>query len=110
MKYTKFYTVKEWKKFDKVAERENGTDITMQEVLLKKYNVILTDHLTRKEKVKVQRQKLKKKLTIKNIQKATKAVSKGINNFSKEMDGFKLYDGPKKDYSILMGKPKSFKL
>ena len=111
MKYTKFYTVKEWKKFDKAAERENGIDISMQEILLKKYNVILTDHMTRKEKVKAQRQKLKKKLTIKNIQKATKAVSNGINSFSRQMDGFHLYDGPKKDYSVLMGKPpKSFRL
>ena len=111
MRYTKFYTVKEWKKFDKTAERENGIDITMQEILLKKYNIILTDHMTRKEKVKVQREKLRKKLTIKNIQKATKAISKGINGFSREMESFKLYDGPKKDYSVLMGKPpKSFRL
>lgn len=111
MKYLKKYTVKEWKKFDRVVERENGVDITMQEILLQKYNIILIDHMTRKEKVKSQRMKLKKKLTIKNIQRATKIISKAVNSFSREMEGFKLYDGPQKDYSVLMGKkPKSFRL
>lgn len=108
MKYRNFirlgirkYTVKEWKRFD----------LFKQEILCKKFDIILTDHMTRKEKVKAQRKKLIKKITIKNIQKGIRTVSNGINSFSREMDNFKLYDGPKKDYSVLMGKkPSSFRL
>ncbi len=50
MRYKKYLTVKEWKRFDKWAERVNGVDITAQEVLLSKYEIILTDWKSDKEK------------------------------------------------------------
>lgn len=40
----KYFTCKEWRRFNKVVEREDGNDITAQEILLKKYDVILTDY------------------------------------------------------------------
>lgn len=81
MRYVKEYTVKEWKKFDKVAERENGVDITMQEVLLKRYDVILTDYKTKKEKIFG----IIDKFNAKNINKGIDKFNKGVDQFSKVM-------------------------
>lgn len=44
----KYFTCKEWARFNKIVERENGNDITAQEVLLQKYEIILTDYKPRK--------------------------------------------------------------
>ena len=44
MRYRKYYTVKEWKRFDVYAERVNGIDITAQELLCNKYDIVLTDY------------------------------------------------------------------
>lgn len=79
MIYTKYYTVKEWKKFDKVAERENGIDITMQEILLKKYDVILLDYKTKKEKLF----SVIDKFNAKNINTGITKFNKGMDQFSK---------------------------
>jgi len=81
MRYTKYYTVKEWKKFDKVAERENGIDITMQEILLKRYDVILLDYKTKKEKLFG----IIDKFNVKNINKGITKFNKGVDQFSKVM-------------------------
>lgn len=79
MIYTKFYTVKEWKKFDRVAERENGIDITLQEILLKKYDVILTDYKTKKEKLF----SVIDKFNAKNINAGIDKFNKGVDQFTK---------------------------
>ena len=79
MKYTKEYTVKEWKRFDRIAERENDIDITMQEVLLKKYEIILTDYKTKKEKIK----HILNKFNAENLNKGITKFNKGIDQFSK---------------------------
>lgn len=82
MRYKKYYTVKQWKKFDKWAERENGTDYTFQEVLLRKYEIILTDHQTKSEKVK----KILDKFTIQNLDRSMTKFAKGIDKFAKSME------------------------
>jgi len=58
MRYKKYFTVKEWKRFDVYAERVNGIDITAQELLCIKYDVILTDYKTSGEKRKMTMQKI----------------------------------------------------
>ena len=50
MRYKKYFTVKEWKRFDQWAERIDGNDITAQEIMLQKYDIILTDWKTKREK------------------------------------------------------------
>jgi hypothetical protein len=75
MIYKKYYTVKEWKRFDKVAERENGIDITMQEVLLKRYDVILTDYKTKGEKIKG----ILAKFNAENLNKGITTFNKGVD-------------------------------
>ena len=93
----KFYTVKEWKRFDKIAERENGIDITMQEVLLKRYDVILTDYKTKGEKIKG----ILNKFNAENL-------NKGITTFNKGVDQIvKMTAAPKK--TAREGKAKSKK-
>jgi len=81
MRYTKFYTVKQWQQFDKVAEIENGIEITWQELLLKKYDVILTDHTTTKQKV----HRVVMAFNFKNLDKGLKMFDKGMNTFNKEI-------------------------
>lgn len=58
MRYRKYFTVKEWKRFDVYAERVNGIDITAQEIMCKKYDIILTDFKTAGEKRKLALQKI----------------------------------------------------
>ena len=50
MRYKKYFTVKEWKRFDQWAERIDGNDVTAQEIMLQKYDIILTDWKTKREK------------------------------------------------------------
>lgn len=66
------YKVKEWKKFG----------INEQMYLTKIYHVILTDHMTRKERL----QRIAKGFTPENIRKYSNLVSKNIDEFSKAMD------------------------
>ena len=54
----------------------------MQEVLCKKYNVILTDYQTRKEKII----SLLNKINIKNFNKGMDTFNKSLNKFSKTVD------------------------
>ena len=67
-----FFTVKQWNKFS----------WNMQEVLCKKYNVILTDYQTRKEKII----SLLNKINIKNFNKGMDTFIKSLNKFSKTVD------------------------
>jgi len=107
MKYPKHYTVKEWKKFDKVAERENGIDITTQEILLQRYDVILTDYRTKKEKLFA----ILDKVNAKNINKGIDKFNKGMDQFSKVVGSTQPKKKSKrkkskikeKDYSFITG-------
>ncbi len=69
---TLFFTVKEWNKFS----------WNMQEILCKKYNVILTDYQTTKEKITL----LINKINIKNFNKGMDTFNKSLNKFSKTVD------------------------
>ena len=98
MRYLKHFTVKEWKKFDNIVDQENGEDITGQEILLRKYKIILTDHRTRKEKFNDVFDKIVKA----DINKTLNKVTKGIDDFSKMMDSTKGIGGKPKDLSGLL--------
>ena len=84
MRYPLYYTVKEWKKF-KVFKKKtvNGKDyfLDLQEIMCKKYDIILTNHKTNKEKMVW--------------------VIKSINakNFDK---GMKVFDGAMKEFDGMM--------
>ena len=67
-----FFTVKQWNKFS----------WNMQEVLCKKYDVILTDYKTRKEKIIL----LLNKINMKNFNKGMDTFNKSLNKFSKTVD------------------------
>ena len=69
---TLFFTVKQWNKFS----------WNMQEVLCKKYNVILTDYQTRKDKII----SLLNKINMKNFNKGMDTFNKSLNKFSKTVD------------------------
>ncbi len=81
---TLFFTVKEWNRFT----------WSIQEVICKKYDVILTDYKTRKEKTL-----LLLKINMKNFNKGMDTFNKSLNKFSKTVDsltnnksGFTEYD------------------
>jgi len=67
----KFFTVKEWKKF-----------YNIQEVLCKKFDVILTDHKTNKEQLVV----ILKNINLKNINKWIETFNKMIQTFGGSME------------------------
>ena len=67
-----FFSVREWNRFS----------WNMQEVLCKKYDVILTDYKTRKERITL----LINKINIKNFNKGIDTFNKSLNKFSKTVD------------------------
>lgn len=69
---TLFFTVKEWSRFN----------WDMQEVLCKKYDVILTDYHTTKEKIIL----LLNKINVKNFNKGMDTFNKSLNKFGKTID------------------------
>ena len=71
MKRKKFYTVSEWSNFKK----NNYFD--MQELLCKRYDVILTDHKTKKQKIK----SILSHINLKN-------VDQGLSKFNQMMQSF----------------------
>ena len=71
MRIRKYFTVKEWQKF-KVRKNNKNNYIDMQQVLCQKYDVILLDHKTKKEKIV----SLLKIINLKNF-------DKGIAQFNK---------------------------
>ena len=69
---TLFFTVKEWNRFS----------WTTQEVICKKYDVILTDYQTTKEKII----SFLNKINMKNLNKGMDIFNKSLNKFSKTVD------------------------
>ena len=76
MKVKKFYTVKEWSKF-------KGNDyFDMQDMLCQRYDVILTDYQTKREKIF----SVLKKINLKNLDKGITGFSKLVQSFGGSMD------------------------
>jgi hypothetical protein len=96
MRDKKFYTVKEWKKF------KNNDYFDMQEMLTQRYDVILTDHKTRKEKITF----ILKKFNQRNFDKAMIQFNSFMKNFGNSVDQFtKEIDISKhKDKDLIWGK------
>ena len=69
---TLFFTVKEWNRFA----------WSMQEIMCKKYDIILTDYQTRKEKIIL----LLHKINMKNFNKGMDMFNKSLNKFGKTVD------------------------
>ena len=129
MKYPKQYTQKEWSKFDKkdmpaetlgndyqfvnffTQKKESYETISMQELLCIKYDIILTDYKTKKQKLF----QIIDKVNIKNLNSGIDKFNKGINQFSKVIasnkpaseSGSKSKMGiSQKDYDKLFKSPK----
>jgi len=99
MKNKKYYTVKEWKKFKKIKVIEfNGIKHyqDIQELMCKKYDIILTDYKTKRERVII----FLKKINMKNINKAIDTFNKAVQEFGGSMDQLsKEFGSPKNDNS-----------
>ena len=67
-----FFSVREWNRFS----------WSMQEILCKKYDIILTDYQTRKEKIIL----LLNKINMKNFNKGMDMFNRSLNKFSKTVD------------------------
>ena len=78
MRTRKYFTVKEWQRFN----TNNYSD--MQELLCQKYDVILSDYLTKKQKVF----SLLQKINLKSIDTAVSEFSKLVQSFGNSMDQF----------------------
>ena len=76
MKVKKFYTVKEWNKF------KSNDYFDMQDMLCQKYDVILIDYQTKREKIF----SLLKKINLKNLDKGITEFSKLVQSFGGSMD------------------------
>ena len=135
----KYFTCKEWNRFNKIVERENGNDITAQEVLLKKYDVILTDYkvkkrlnnkdyyfdingnqrtdpnLTKKELAVKIGKVIYKNANMKNFNKGMKIFDEGVRQFNDSISAFTKELGsnetksPKNKVKIWPDKPKGIK-
>ena len=114
MRYPKSYTVKEWKRFNKITTDYEIIDgqkyyLTMQEILCRQYDIILTDYKTKKERFF----EVIDKVSIKNLNNGITKFNKGINEFSKIIeDPNKKKRKPikfgisQKDYDSLFKSPK----
>ena len=76
MKVKKFYTVKEWNKF------KDNDYFDMQEILCQRYDVILTDYQTKREKIF----SVLKKINLKNLDKGITEISNLVQSFGGSMD------------------------
>ncbi len=123
MKYTKHYTWKQWKKFNKSVEPDNSftfinfhtkkkesyDSLTMQEVLLSKYKIILDEY----EPKWIRRyHTFTKYVNQKNLDKSITTFNKAVNAFSSGLGETKQgcrtqRATPKKNNDILFGKSKS---
>ena len=91
-----YYTVKQWKKFDYFVQR----------VLLKKYDVILTDHQTRNERIV----SALKRINPQNLNSSIEKFNSAVNSFSKSMDSLSAEMGSlggRADAEKLWGKRKN---
>ena len=78
MRIRKFYTVKQWQRF------KTNDYFDMQELLCQKYDVILSDYQTKKQKTF----SLLQKINLKNFEKGITEFSKLVQSFGNSMDQF----------------------
>ena len=76
MRTRKYFTVKEWNRF------KNNDYFDMQEMLCQKYDVILTDYKTKREKV----YSVLKKINLKNFDKGVTEFSRLVQSFGGSVD------------------------
>jgi hypothetical protein len=76
MRSRKYFTVREWNRF------KNNDYFDMQDMLCQKYDVILTDYKTKREKV----YSVLKKINLKNFDKGVTEFSKLVQSFGGSMD------------------------
>ena len=76
MKTRKYFTVREWNRF------KNNDYFDMQDMLCQKYDVILTDYKTKREKV----YSALKKINLRNFDKGVSEFSKLVQSFGGSMD------------------------
>jgi hypothetical protein len=78
MRIRKYFTVKEWQKF------KTNDYFDMQEMLCQRYDVILSDYQTKKQKTF----SLLQKINLKNFDKGITGFSKLVQSFGNSMDQF----------------------
>ena len=76
MRTKKYFTVKEWNRF------KNNDYFDMQDMLCQKYDVILTDYQTKREKLF----SALKKISLRNFDKGVTEFSKLVQSFGGSMD------------------------
>ena len=76
MRNRKYFTVREWNRF------KNNDYFDMQDMLCQKYDVILTDYKTKREKIF----SVLKKINLKNFDKGVTEFSKLVQSFGGSMD------------------------
>jgi len=94
MRVQRKYTVKEWRKLQ-----------SLQESLCKKYDVILTNHKTKKEFII----EIIKNINLKNINKGIETFNKIIQDFGGSMEQLtsELSESPKNNVKIWSDSPKN---
>ena len=100
MRTRKYFTVREWNRF------KSKDSFDMQEMLCQKYDVILTDYKTKREKVF----SALKKINLKNFDRGVTEFSKLVQSFggsmdqlTRELDSQKSKDSDNMD--LIWGKP-----
>ena len=78
MRIRKYFTVKQWQKF------KTNDYFDMQELLCQKYDVVLSDYRTKKQKTS----SLLQKINLKNFDKGITEFSKLLQSFGNSMDQF----------------------
>ena len=78
MRIRKYFTVKEWQKF------KTNDYFDMQEMLCQRYDVVLSDYQTKKQKTF----SLLQKINLKNFNKGITGFSKLVQSFGNSMDQF----------------------
>ena len=76
MRTRKYFTVREWNRL------KNNDYFDMQDMLCQKYNVILTDYQTKREKVF----SALKKINLRNFDRGVSEFSKLVQSFGGSMD------------------------
>ena len=119
MKYTKHFTWKAWKKFNTSVQpdntfsfinfhtkkKESYDSLTMQEVLLKKYKIILDEY---EPKWPRRYHSITAVVNQKNLDKSITSFNKMVNAFSSGLgDTAQTKRKSKKDHDVLFGKSKS---
>ena len=100
MRTRKYFTVREWDRF------KNNDYFDMQDMLCQKYDVILTDYKTKREKVF----SALKKINLRNFDKGVTELSKLVQSFGGSMDQLtrEFDSGKSKDtdnLDLVWGKP-----